>query len=205
MNEQTIPAGFMQDSQGRLVPENMVKPIDRQRDEIVTEIVVKAMALQQQIKAFKTDCLGDLQAFIDLSAEQYDTQLGGIKGNVTLTTYDGQYKIVRSIAEYLSFDERLQVAKELIDKCIHRWSEGARSEIRVLVQDAFQTDRQGKISTSRVLGLKRLDIQDEEWQQAMQAISDSIQVTGSKTYVRLYKRIGQSDQWQPIPLDIAAL
>ena len=37
------------------------------------------------------------------------------KGNVTLTSYDGKYKIQRAIAEYLHFDERLQVAKELID------------------------------------------------------------------------------------------
>jgi len=39
----------------------------------------------------------------------------------------------------------------------------------------------------------------------MQAISDSIQITGSKTYVRLYERLGQSDQFMPISLDIAGL
>lgn len=202
---QTIPTGYMQDGKGRLIPEAMVKPIDRQRHEIVTEIVTKAQALQSQIQQFKHAALADLQAFVDLSAEQYDVALGGVKGNVQLLSFDGQYKIQRAIAEYLTFDERLQVAKELIDNCIKRWSEGSRPEIRALVQDAFQTDKQGKISTTRVLGLKRLDIADQEWQAAMQAISDSIQVSGSKTYVRLYKRVGLSDQWAAIPLDIAAL
>ena len=205
MNTAPIPVGYMINNQGHLVPDDIVKPIDRQRHEIVAEIIKKALVLQDQIKVFKHNCLGDLQAFIDLSAEHYDTKMGGMKGNVTLTSYDGKYKIQRAVGEYITFDERLQVAKELIDKCIHRWSQGARSEIRVLVQDAFQTDKQGKINTSRVLGLKRLDIKDEEWQQAMQAITDSIQIISSKTYVRLYERMGDSDSWQPIPLDIAAL
>ena len=32
---EVIPAGFMKNARGHLVPEKMVKPIDRQRDETV--------------------------------------------------------------------------------------------------------------------------------------------------------------------------
>ncbi len=201
----TAPEGYMRDSQGRLVPMEMVKPIDQARDQLVQELVDSALYVQARLREFKKGCLEDIQAFVDLSAEEYDTALGGIRGNVSLVSYDGRYKIQRSIADHLTFDERLQVAKQLIDNCIHRWSDGARSEIRVLVQDAFQTDKEGRINTGRVLGLRRLDISDPEWKQAMQAISDSVQVSGSKTYVRLYRRVGNSDQWEQISLDIAAL
>jgi hypothetical protein len=205
MNKAIDTNDFMIDSQGRLVPINLVKPIDRQRHEVVEEIVKKAVELQAALKAFKDQCLGDMQAFIELSAEEYGAKLGGQKGNVSLVSFDGKHKVQRSIAEYLTFDERLQVAKELIDNCINRWAQDAGSEIRILVQDAFQTDKEGKISTTRVLGLRRLDIKDSEWQQAMQAISDSVQVTGSKTYFRVYERVGDTDQWKPIPLDVAAV
>ena len=205
MKEQNIPTGFMQNSQGYLVPNELVKPIDMERHDLVMDVINNALNVQNQLREFKDFVHENVAAFVELSAEQYEVKLGGVKGNVSLMTFDGKYKIQRSVAEHVSFDERLQVAKELVDKCINRWAEGARSEIKVLVQDAFQTDKAGKISTSRVLGLKRLDIQDEEWLQAMQAITDSIQVTGSKTYVRIYERVGDSDQWKPIPLDIAAL
>lgn len=201
---EVIP-GYMKDGKGRLTPLEMVKPIDLQRNDTVLEIVDKALVLQAEIRRFKTESLGDIQAFIELSAEQYGVDIGGVKGNVQLLSFDGKYRVQRSIAEYITFDERLQVAKELIDKCIHRWSDGARPEIRVLVEDAFQTDKAGKISTTRVLGLRRLDIHDEEWKQAMQAIGDSITIAGSKTYVRIHQRIGDSDQWEPIALDIATL
>lgn len=203
--EKTIPPGYMQDAKGRLTPVEMVAAIDKLRDDTVERIVARALALQSEMREVKTQTLSDIQAFVELSAERYGVEMGGVKGNVQLMSYDGRYKVLRSIAEYITFDERLQVAKELIDSCIHRWSEGARSEIRALVQDAFQTDKTGKISTSRVLGLRRLDISDKEWQQAMQAISDSIQITGSKTYIRIYRRVGESDQFEPVSLDIAGL
>ena len=203
--KEPVPAGYMQDGKGRLTPVELIKDIDMLRNDTVERIVDRALNLQAEMRQFKHQALNDIQTFVELSAEKYGIEVGGVKGNVQLISYSGKYKLVRSISEYITFDERLQVAKELIDKCIHRWSEGARAEIRALIEDAFQTDQTGKISTSRVLGLRRLDINDREWQQAMQAISDSIQITGSKTYVRLYERLGQSDQFMPISLDIAGL
>ncbi|MNP41547.1 hypothetical protein D3C76_1352550 [compost metagenome] len=72
------------------------------------------------------------------------------------------------------------------------------------MNEAFRTDKVGEISTGRVLALRRLEISDLRWQRAMQAISDAVQVVGSKSYVRIYERIGDSDQYASIPLDIAS-
>ncbi|WP_143413368.1 DUF3164 family protein, partial [Haemophilus aegyptius] len=68
---------------------------------------------------------------------------------------------------------------------------------------AFNVDKEGNLNTSRILGLRRVDIQDERWQNAMQAISESVQVVSSKAYVRLYERVGETDQYVPIALDVA--
>jgi hypothetical protein len=204
MSEKSVPHGYMADPQGRLVPIEAIKPIDLERDALVREIVANAKKLNGAIADFKAETFGNVAAFVQLSAEQYGAKIGGDKGNVTLVTYDGAYKVQRAIAETLAFDERLQAAKSLIDECIHRWAEGSSKEIRALINDAFQVDAAGKINTGRVLGLRRLDITDEAWQRAMTAISDAVQVTGSKTYVRVYERVGDTDQYRPIPLDVAA-
>lgn len=74
-----------------------------------------------------------------------------------------------------------------------------------LVNDAFRTDSQGEIRTARVLALRRLEITDERWQRAMQAIGEACQVVGSKSYIRVYERIGDTDQYRPISLDIAGV
>lgn len=200
-----IPDGFRLKHDGSYVPESTIKPIDLARDQIVNEIVVKAKAISAAIGGFKVATFADVQAFIELSAEQYGAKLGGKKGNVTLISFDGKYKVQRAIAESITFDERLQAAKQLIDECIHTWSEGANANIRVMVNDAFQVDKEGNISIGRVLGLKRLNITDDKWNKAMLAIGDAIQVVGSKSYVRIYERIGDTDKWSPISLDVAGV
>ena len=121
-------------------------------------------------------------------------------------SYDGEYKVLVSVNENIVFDERLQIAKDLIDDCINDWSQDSRSEIRALIQDAFYVGKSGQINRNRILGLRRLDIQDERWQKAMQAISDSIQVSDSKSYVRIYRRDKEdAEKYSMIDLDISAL
>lgn len=194
---------YWRDATGTLTPEELVRDIDKHRDELVTEWVEKGKALNRQIGEFKGGIFGDLGAFIELSAEKYGAKVGGNKGNVTLFSYDGKYKIQRAINESLQFDERIQAAKVLIDECLNEWSEGSRPELKALIERAFNVDKEGNLNTSRILGLRRVEIQDSRWQNAMQAISESVQVVSSKAYVRLYERVGETDQYVPIALDVA--
>ncbi|OHD22792.1 MAG: sulfate transporter [Spirochaetes bacterium GWB1_59_5] len=195
--------GYMKDARGRMVPIEMIKPIDLARDQIVGEIVQKSLELSSVLCTFKKRSLDDIRAFIALSAEQYGVTIGGKKGNVTLNSYDGEFRILIAIDERITFDERLQAAKALIDECIRAWTVGARGELKVLVDDAFAVDKQGKINTNRVLGLRRLDITDPTWLRAMEAISDSVTVTESKEYIRVYRR-NDEGEYDLVSLDVSA-
>ena len=203
--EQAVPAGFMRNSQGHLVPVNQVKDIDRLRNDLVEDVIRRVQELQVQMKKFKALVSDEIGAFLELSAREYDTRYGGAKGNVTLSSYDGRLRIVRAVNEHLAFDERLQVAKQLIDECIHEWTVNSDTKVQSLIEHAFQTDKAGKISTARVLGLRSLKIDDPKWQRAMSAIMDAVQVTGSKSYLRFYERQGEDGPYRQIPLDVAAL
>jgi hypothetical protein len=195
---------FMTDSRGRQVPVELVKEIDKLRDQTVRRIADEAMKMKEALADFKQRIRDDIYAFVSLSAEQYGKSWGGKKGNISLATYDGKYRLMIAMDDNITFDERLQVARELIGGCIKKWSDGSRDEIRILVQDAFQVDKAGKVSTARVLGLRRLEIHDPDWQKAMAAITESIQILGSKQYLRFYERNEQGEYIQ-IPLDVAAL
>ena len=199
-----VPEGFLKDARGHLVPLDLVKPIDMARNDLVLELVKKAQAVSEVLATFKADAFGDIKAFVDMSAEQYNAKLGGKKGNLTLMSFDGQFKVVQAAQDNIRFDERLQAARALIDECLTEWTQDARSEVRAIVNEAFRADKQGEISTGRVLALRRMDIKDERWQRAMEAIGDAVQVVGSKSYIRVYRRIGDSEQYVPIPLDIAS-
>ena len=200
-----IPAGYRENSRGSLVPEAAISTIDLIRDQLVSEIVGKALKKRDELVQLKAEIFGDIEAFVDLSAEKYGVARGGAKGNVQLTSYDGKYKVVRANADNITFDERLLAAKVLIDECMHEWSVGANPALIVLINDAFRTDKKGELRTARILGLRRHEINDPRWKKAMEAISDALQVVGSKTYIRVYERIGKSDNYKIVPLDIAGV
>ncbi|QUN38610.1 DUF3164 family protein [Burkholderia cenocepacia] len=202
---ETIPAGYRKNALGHLVPEATIRDIDLERDELVRELIDAVKVQQATLRKLKERAFGDANAFISLSADKYGVKLGGTKGNVTLHSFDGALKVVIARAENVSFDERLQAAKTLIDECINEWARGSDPKIQVLVQQAFETDKEGKINVGRVLALRRLEITDDKWQRAMQAIGESVQVVGTKTYMRFYERADGSEQYTPISLDFASL
>lgn len=203
--QQTTPAGYRKNAQGHLIPESLIKPIDIERDRLVQHLVDRASELNGELADYKAVAFGDIEAFVEMSAEQYGAKVGGKKGNVTLFSFDGRYKIQRAVQERIAFDERLQAARALIDECFQEWTQNARPEVIALVNDAFRADTNGEIRTARVLALRRFAISDERWQRAMTAIGEACQVIGSKSYIRIYEREGDTDQYRPISLDIAGV
>ncbi|MEI8210135.1 MAG: DUF3164 family protein [Methylococcales bacterium] len=204
-NEKQPTPGFMVNASGHLVPLELISEIDKTRNDLVLEIIEKVIDLRQILSDFKQDTLADMGAFVALSAEKYNVTAGGAKGNLTLCSFDGQYQLKLSQADIKIFDERIHAAKELVDRCIHRWTEGSRVEIKALVEHAFQTDKEGNISMSRIYSLLQLDIDDEEWCQAMRALRDSMQVISTKSYLRIYQRKTPNSKYEQLSLDLAAL
>ena len=200
-----IPDGFREDAKGRLVPVTTIREVDLARDELVLALVRAAKEHSGTLATFKTDSMGAIETFVAESAARFKAKVGGAKGNVTLTSFDGRFMVKVQIQDHITFDERLQAAKTLIDKCISKWGEGADPKLMALVNYAFEVDKEGKVSPTRILSLRRLEVDDRNWKRAMDAIGESITVTSSKAYLRFYERVGQSDQYQPISLDVAEL
>lgn len=193
------------DPQGRQVPDQLVKPLDKLRHSLVTNAVAEAKELQRRMKDFKAKWLSEAQAFVNLAAAEYQTSIGGVKGNLTLRTFDGLMEMTVQVADRLTFDERLKVAEKLVGDCLAEWSADARPELKAIVERAFKTDKEGQVSTGAVLALRRLDIADERWKRAMDAISDALQLTGTATYLRFYEREATGKPSVAISLDLAKL
>lgn len=200
----TIPEGYRLNDKGHLIPVDKIKEIDKLRDETVKKLVGQAISLQIQMRSIKEQVFGEFHNFVELSAQEYDTQIGGKKGNVTLMSFDGKYKVQIAIQDNLVFDERLQVAKSLIDECLREWTADSNDNIKAIIDNAFAVDKEGKINIRRVLSLRSLNITDDKWQKAMQAISDATQVISSKEYMRFYEQ-DEHGKYQQISLDFANL
>ncbi len=195
---------FMIDARGARIPIELVKAADKLRDDQVRAHMARAEELSAELSAFKQSRFESWDVFLDVLASQYEVKLGGPKGNVTFETIDGCMRIQIAVADRISFGPELQVAKVGVDECLREWGAESRPEIQAIVENAFRVDKEGRLNHGALLSLKRLAITDERWVRAMQAITDSMRVEGSKRYIRFHKRADPQSAWVNVPLDIAA-
>ncbi|ENZ7981838.1 TPA: DUF3164 family protein [Klebsiella pneumoniae] len=195
---------YMKDRKGRLVPISQISDYDLAMDSFVREQVAAAKVKNADLSEFKDRAFNECYAWLDLVAEKFGRTRGGAKGNVTFPTFDGSQQITIRVQETLTFGPELQIAKELFDECVTDWSKGANANLQAIVTDAFQVDKEGQLNTGRILSLRRVKIQDERWIKAMDAISESLQVAMSKTYIN-FREKDKSGKLVNIPLDIAAI
>lgn len=196
---------FMINSSGDPVPAHLVPGRVKLEDQTVELLIGKVSAMQAAMRAFKDAAFDDIRAFQDALAAQYRAERSGRRGGVCLASYDGLKKIEVSVADTLTFGPELSVAKDLIDQCISDWAKGANDNLKVLVNDAFRVGSTGKIQVDRVIGLRRLEINDDRWRQAMVAISDALRAQSSRTYIRFYQRATPDAKWEQVVLDMSSL
>ena len=194
---------YLENAKGYLVPIDKIKAEDRMEDELVRELFRTAKALQSDLREFKRGAFSNVDAFLELLSEKYGVTKGGKKGNVTLTSYNGLIRLQISNQDYIQFGPQLQIAKELIDECINAWSQGANANLKIIVDQAFSVDKNNRLNTKAILGLRRYNITDEKWEKAMQAITDSIRTESSKRYIRFSERDSIDDDFETKHLDMA--
>ncbi len=179
-----------------MLKKNLVK----QKDKLIKELIGEFQKQNKAVKGFNEKIHKRVDGFMKETAKNYGTKYGK-RGNVTLMNEEQTLKIVRQRQNSITFDEKLQIAKELIDECITEWGKTADSKIIAILKAAFKVDKQGKIAQDKILGLKRLGIEDKKWQKAMQAIDDSLTVQSSKMFLRAYKK-DKNGAWQNITINI---
>lgn len=188
---------------GGMLPDHVVKTLDKLKDEVVRKIISHGIALSEQVSRFLGHTFDDIGQLESLMEQEYKVRLGGRKGNITLYTVDGLFKVEVRVQERIDFGPELQIAKALVDECLIEWSADARAELRAIVTRAFNTDQAGKINRGEIFTLLRLEIEDPRWQEAMRAIRDAMIVIGSKTYVRMWQRVRHDAAWSSITIDLA--
>jgi hypothetical protein len=194
---------YKRDSAGRLVPLANVKPEHLLEEEMVLALFAEAERKSRELAEFKARAFEDIDAFLQLIAQKHNAKLRGVKGNMTLTSYDGVFRVTVAVGDQLTFGPELQIAKELVDECLTDWSEGGNPNILTIINDAFDVGKEGRLQVTKILALRRHDIKDPRWQRAMDAISEAVKVHSSSRYLRFHRKRGK--EWVQVPLDIARL
>lgn len=198
-----VPEGYRINRQGHLVPLARITEAEQLRDEVVMQVVREAERLNSEIAAFYKRSLEDIQDLVKMAGERWGVQLGGSRGNLTLISFDGDYKVVRQISDMIGFTEEIEVARALLNECIDRWGEGSNDNLRLIVDRTFRTTQDGNLRKGAVLDLMSVEIDDAGWQRGIEALRKAIEVNGTAVYVRAYQRErlpGGKSGWRQIAI-----
>lgn len=199
-----IPEGYRPNAVGHLVHESEVKEQDLLRDQVVTDLVTRGEAIHKTLQEYKEKALSDIADLINISSQKWELSLGGKKGNVSLTSFDGELMIQRVYADRISYSEEMEVAKHKVLECVESWSAGSNKHLSTLAMRAFQTNKKGEISISRIIEMLNYEIDDKNWMQAMEAVRHSLKVCGTAVYVRIYRR-DENGKYRNLVLNISGV
>lgn len=196
--------GFWLSARGKATPPEFIDPVVKKRDAIVEMIVRRAEKLQERMQKDKEWMLSKIDDFIAYEENKTGEKRKG-KGNLQLTNYSGDQQVQFNLNDIIEFDDRLQIAKGVIDRCLHKWSDGAHKNLKAIVDEAFEVDKKGSVNKMAILRLRAIKINDEDWNKAMELIGDSITIAGTRQYLNVFTRPNGNDKFTPINLTFSSL
>lgn len=173
------------------------------RDEAISKMISYALSLNEQLTGFKNSSFEMIETLYKMLQEHSDRHANG-KGNVTLDTADGKYRVVYKRSDNTRFDERAtQAEAHILDFLTSEYPEGSNTSklIRSLLER-----KKGALDKNLVLkliGMKN-DFNNEHWHKGIELLQESIVPDNTKFYAEYYYR-SDDGEWCPILLNFAKL
>ena len=203
--DQPPPQGYWRNARGDLIREANVSAVDRDMDATTRHIHAFGGALSAEMFRFRVHTMDDIFALIERVAERYHAKLGGRRGNVQITSFDGRLRVNLSQADVIDVGPEIHAAQAIVEECIDEWSARGSLKLRALVEQAFKPDATGRLSVTHLLRLRRITIDDDKWRSVQVAIGDALRPVGRAEYIRLYRRDDPSRPWEQVPLHLATV
>jgi hypothetical protein len=172
------------------------------RNETIDKLVTRAVVLSNMLKDFKTGVFDDLSTLYDLLKE-YSSRHADGKGNFTIESQDGDYKIEFSRQTLGSFDERAdQAAFHIIDFVNSRWSGDV--ETKELITGILERSK-GKFDIKQIQKLYAMEAKfnDPNWLEGIRLFKEAWRPSETKDYTRFW--VKYKGEYQAVNLNFSSI
>jgi hypothetical protein len=189
------------DYKDRPTPQRFIEKTVKRRERAIDKMFGGAENISSRMLQLKLKVVKTFDDYLNYLAEQNDASwMSNSKGNISLTNFDHTRQVVRKNATRIEYDENINLAKQVADDFLREQSKGAPANLRVLVNEAFEVDKKGRVSPDRIEWLARIQIKHAKWQKFQELVAKSRAIAGSKVYYTLRHRETATDEWQTIKL-----
>lgn len=192
-------------ARGEKVHIDLIKKDELMRDELVNNLIGEAEAFREIMSEFRKKAEGQVDAYFDELMTKYNinAKANTKKGNITLENFSSTAKVQIAVTDKLSFDEKIQLAKMKFDEYFEQVTVGSSEEVKLLINKAFDVDKEGNVDVKKILELRSYNIRHPKWVEGVALIEESKKIVSSKSYIRFYKRESPDKAWGHVSLDIA--
>ena len=176
------------DSDGNKMPTKFIDKHILNRHMLVTELVAEAKEIEEILMKFKAKIASRLDEFNQNMILKSGLDQLKHMGNYTLYNFDKTQQIEVNNHGFITFDERINVAKGLISEYLSEKTQDIDNELMLIINKAFQTDKKGQFDTKRIVDLKDLKIKHPTWKKAMEIIHECTLISKRKKYYNIKVR-----------------
>lgn len=194
------------DHNGYEIPVSQIKPLDLLKDKAAVSISAKFSKISVQLAELKEWAFEQADNVYEQQLKVYKfdgKNTDDMKGNFTFFSFDKSIKVEVAIGTKLEFDDKINMAKAMIDEYLTDLVKGQSSDVALIVNNAFVTSR-GRLDHKKILNLFTLQIKAPKWIQAMEILKESITTNRSKKYIKVFERDSQGE-YQIINVQFSAL
>lgn len=198
--------GYMIDRFGDEIPNRLVSPYDKKRDQIVRRILKRYEKARADLEKVQAETLRDLDTLEEAAlADANVTDFKAKGGNVTVSSYDGLITVRVKNRVFSAMDERATIAKSLLDEFVAELTKGQEKSDIVQIVNSLLDTASGSINRTAALRILKLNLKSEKFRKAKELLADSMYASQSKSYIYVEHRADRAAEPEPIILDIARL
>lgn len=207
MSKENTRREYMINGRGERVHVDLIKGDELMRDTLVNALLADAEVFRGMLAEFRAKSEQRVEEYMNTLMEKYriNAMARSKKGNITLENYASTAKIQIAIQDKLAFDEKIQLAKMKFDEYFEQVTAQSSEEIKLLINKAFDVDKEGNVDVKKILELRSYDIRHPKWVEGVALIEEAKKVVHSKRFIRFYRRNDPADKWEHVSLDLAAV
>ncbi len=207
MEEKNTNREYMINSRGEKVHIDLIKGDELMRDTLVNNLLADAEVFRNMLGEFRAKSEARVEEYMNTLMGKYriNAMARSKKGNITLENFAGTAKIQIAVQDTLAFDEKIQLAKMKFDEYFEQVTEGSSEEIKLLINKAFDVDKEGNVDVKKILELRSYNIRHPKWVEGVALIEEAKKIVYSKRFIRFYRRNDPTNKWEHVSLDLAAV
>ena len=175
------------------------------KNQLVNELVAKAIGIQEILKEFKAQGFDQLGAHYELMKEFGEVK-SNHKGNFQLKSTDGEFKVEFSNHMIKEFDERAELAADHLNEFLAAHVK-KRSEADYNMIKGFIEKKNDKFDVGLVGRLFQMEnnYDHPSWKKAIDLFRASYVEVDSAQYIRFFKKNEQTGAYENINLNFASV